>query len=434
MKNKKIVPGIIITTLLAVLITTISLSFLLAVFKPPEETVFRPVTAPQTPDSPYTKTLTGEGINGEYTYTLSFVEFDDDGFFADRKQKDYIVSDLNQLIAKNDVIILLYVHGWNHNASFDDQNVACFEELVKATSMMQSFYKRDVYGIYVGWPGRVYESDMVNKVSYWGREMAANRISQRGDLLDLFSDISKIRNNPSSKKSKFIIIGHSLGGLATYKTLRPIMQRYIEGDIPKDLIADLTIFVNPAFSAEEHHTLHELMQVKIINPDKLVRFIIATSDRDEVLTGIYPHSQKIGSFLRGDYRLDKKARTNPAGLYEEYVTHELTLESSFENPSGLSTCPTLNAGELDIVKAKRRGLDERELYFFEEINHYNDNNEVIYRTVLKPLTDKKGPTMIIKVKDGIIPNHNDIFTAPFVDFIARVLNCEFHPQCREKYN
>ncbi|WP_256378929.1 hypothetical protein [Azoarcus sp. DD4] len=35
--------------------------------------------------------------------------------------------------------------------------------------------------------------------------------------------------------------------------------------------------------------------------------------------------------------------------------------------------------------------------------------------------------MIVRVSGEIIPNHNDIFTSPFVDFISRVINAGLFP-------
>ena len=93
----------------------------------------------------------------------------DEGFFVEPAQVQGLITDLSGKLNETEMTILLYVHGWNHNASDSDPNVACFEELLKATAIMQATYKssdheipRGVYGVYVGWPGVVYENRMLN--------------------------------------------------------------------------------------------------------------------------------------------------------------------------------------------------------------------------------------------------------------------------------
>src|SRR5207237_1717052 len=64
----------------------------------------------------------GEIRNADYH--LAFVEFDDQGWFADRKQMEALFSLLRRLETEGKkrsgdghVLIFLYAHGWKHNAS-----------------------------------------------------------------------------------------------------------------------------------------------------------------------------------------------------------------------------------------------------------------------------------------------------------------------------
>ena len=197
-------------------------------------------------------------------------------------------------------------------------------------------------------------------------------------------------------------------------------------------VADVSVMVNPALSADEHTALAALIRAQAGQKMSKAqpRFIIATSEKDEVLGGIFPWSQRLSSFIRGDYWLADKRRTLPVGLFDEYVTHFLKLEGRYNNSSGGHGCPTLSHDELEIVRGKQRVQSEAELYEYKMIKHYDTRAEEQYRTVLtESEKSAKGPIMIVKVSGDIIPNHNDIYTSPFVDFVSRVVNAGlYRPQ------
>ena len=417
-------------------LTVLLLSLILAfgIFAPPEVALHRAidVAARRVSDSV-----------GAAPYSLHFVELDDDGYYADgQTQKQAVLESIQEQIAAEKraalgTLILLYVHGLNHDASEGDENVACFDELLKAIARMQAPRRVQVAGVYVGWPGRVYDSANLNSVlAYFGREAAADRVSERGDLLDLFSSLSRERWRSASKHTRFIILGHSLGGRATYRALRPIMQRSMQEraakagleDPTQRPIADVTVFANPAFSADEHRTMHRLMTSSDAGPSTVPRFILATSERDEVLLGPFQVAQQLLSFFRGDYTLDQTERWEAAGQYTPYLTHDLRLEGGdFANPPGRGRCPTMSAEELGIFKGKGRLQDPAEPYQFATINHYSGDGAVAYSTKLRRIArgSQGGESMVLRVDEKIIPNHNDIFTTPMIEFIVRILNCTY---------
>lgn len=403
-------------------------------FKPPPQTHHRLAATPNFA----TKSASYDAPEGahRYEYSLAFVELDDDGHFAEDAQVRQVMADLQGKAARADTTVLLYVHGWNHDARESDDNVACFEELVKAAAIMQSTYKsadgrtpRAVYGIYVGWPGAVFESDALNKaLTYFGRQSAADRVGERGALLELFARIAQLRHDPKSSRTKFVIVAHSLGGRLTYRALRPVMQKAVY-DLRVDgspFLADVAVMVNPALSAEDHLVLARLLDAqggRAGAERTQPRFVIATSTGDEVLRGPYRWSQRAASFLRGDYWRQNDLRVVPVGFYEGYVTHSLDLVGEYRNAAGVGGCPTVRHDELEIVKGSRRAQHPVELQNYRTIRHYDDKRGEVYRTELVEAPGRRAaPIWVVKVSERIIPNHNDIFTSPFVEFIARVVN------------
>jgi hypothetical protein len=411
----------------------LALAFAVAAFKPPPQTHHRLAATPNFA----TKSAVHEAAEGarRYEYSLAFVELDDDGHFAEEAQVRQVMADLRAKAARADTVVLLYVHGWNHDAREADDNVACFEELVKAAAIMQSTYKsadgktpRSVYGVYVGWPGAVYESDALNKaLTYFGRQSAADRVGERGALLELFTRIGQLRLDPKSARTKFVIVAHSLGGRLTYRALRPIMQTSVHerGVDGSPFIADVAVMVNPALSAEDHVVLSRLLEAQAA-PGRAraqPRFIVATSIGDEVLRGPYRWSQRVATFLRGDYWWQNELRIVPIGFYEAYVTHTLELVGNYRNASGAAGCPTVRHDELEIVKGGRRAQRPAELQNYRTIRHYDDDGREAYRTELAAVAGRNAaPIWVVKVAEKIIPNHNDIFTSPFVEFVVRVVN------------
>ncbi len=70
-------------------------------------------------------------------YYLSFVEFDDQGWFADsgRTQMGALLEQLED--SGKETLIYAYAHGWMHNASPGDNNVVYFSRLLERTDAAQ---------------------------------------------------------------------------------------------------------------------------------------------------------------------------------------------------------------------------------------------------------------------------------------------------------
>ena len=106
-------------------------------------------------------------------YTLFFIELDEQGRFHDRRQIEALMAYLQNkrkldrnLKADNcyqtgDASIVTFVHGWRHNATYDDGNVDVARNILKFTRMGEiapphpnpSTCAREVIGVYLGWRG-----------------------------------------------------------------------------------------------------------------------------------------------------------------------------------------------------------------------------------------------------------------------------------------
>lgn len=141
-------------------------------------------------------------ITGDYH--LSFVEFDDQGWFADRSQMEELFTLLKTLEEKNDgsTLIYVYAHGWKHNASSCDNNVVCFSRLLERTDLIQRVNAdmgiggenpRNVVGVYIGWRGLPF-GGVLNNLSFWSRKDTAARVG-RGGVFELLTRLKDYRDN-----------------------------------------------------------------------------------------------------------------------------------------------------------------------------------------------------------------------------------------------
>src|SRR5258708_6945403 len=174
-------------------------------------------------------------------YDLFFVEFDDQGWLANRDQLLALTKCLNYLIqsdqpdgkpcepvddaipVSNDrqpLSIIVYVHGWHHSAAPNDQDVKNFRKLLHNASLVESDLcaikrnkiqntsvsklesacvdgghvdfpwqkKRRVVGIYVGWRGdsAFPGVPLLNLGSVWDRKLAAEKVAH-GAVQELFA-------------------------------------------------------------------------------------------------------------------------------------------------------------------------------------------------------------------------------------------------------
>jgi len=72
------------------------------------------------------------------------------------------------------VLTVVFVHGWKHNASAEDENVASFRKLLPKVAKMTP--TRRVIGVYVGWRGLSIDwGDWLTNISYWDRKATAEQ-------------------------------------------------------------------------------------------------------------------------------------------------------------------------------------------------------------------------------------------------------------------
>ena len=200
-------------------------------------------------------------------YTLFFVEFDEQGRMYDDRQFTQLFSYLEARVACHaGLSIVTFVHGWRHNAAYDDENVALARDVLQFTYQgeaagehpnkyrntesvdrrhrgrcpgpLETLDKpREVVGIYVGWRGKSLDGGQgVLKnwelPSVFDRKNTAESVAV-GSVRELFSRLRVFQYRANGDENKcadgawpyqckgvrLLIVGHSFGGLLVFNAV-----------------------------------------------------------------------------------------------------------------------------------------------------------------------------------------------------------------------
>ena len=202
-------------------------------------------------------------------YQLAIVEFDDQGRCYDRGQMDAVAERLNSLAPEDrpaqgqDVILVVFVHGWKHDARSDDDNLSAFRVLLKETVQHEQATAspgakaRQVLGVFVGWRGlsEFGLGDAIADATFWGRQAAAQRVAT-GSPRELFGRLRHYRNRRRKQGGNplLVIAGHSFGGMIVFSALAQSLIEAASAPAGKMVpqFADLVLLVNPAIEGSRY--------------------------------------------------------------------------------------------------------------------------------------------------------------------------------------
>ena len=305
---------------------------------------------------------------------LSVVEVDDRGGFWSAGQPGAAISAVRSAAEAGATVTVLFIHGWDHDASTEDQNLVCFSHtldyLSKKLNTTSSPTKRafaartstvapanaeiHVEGVYVGWRGKSLPNfpsvlDVFQKVAtFWGRKSAATRVG-RGDLrsfLDALEDVYIHANYDTTADHPLfglVTVGHSFGGQVLFPAIQTriedqlqqadageawqaLRQKPISPRTPKFVegLGDLVILVNPAFESAAYERMFRLERQLDFPKAQTPVLAVVSADNDVPRHFLFP----IGRFFASTFR----ARSEPGnwerdqvvlGRYDPQVTHRL---------------------------------------------------------------------------------------------------------------
>jgi hypothetical protein len=396
---------------------------------------------------------------GSLGYDLYFVEFDEQGLLYPRGMPNVgiaschieaLMRDLEGLArSEAGLSIVVYVHGWKHNAANGDDNVKTFRQLLLDAALVEQAKQRDfglpvhrVVGIYVSWRGKSLDlPEPFVSLSFWDRKATAQHIAE-GESRVLFARLRgfyQLQNqlvtpNQGEKKVLLILLGHSFGGLILLEAVsQSLITSLFEYDatpgqqnvIPR--FGDMIILANPAVEALRYTPLHRAAAVQRYDHYQSPIFVSITSTADWATGAAFPAGRSLDNLFEttlSDEERDANKKT--MGHMDPYLTHQLSMRSD-----GVETCrgwmavdpnaPSIEqeVTNLALERANSRqffGQDPSSLALLPGWQRNFCGNTVL--TQLK--TDPNSPVWNVTTDGSIIPGHNEITGAVFVNFVRQL--------------
>lgn len=186
-------------------------------------------------------------------FAVAFVELDDLGELWEPSQVTRALARIDAANAHpNGAIVVVFVHGWNHNAAENDSNVEGFRAqlrgVVETERIRRDAPPRPVVGVYVSWRGKTSKLLPLRLLSFFGRRGAAERVASLATTETVYRLITDAKRNP---RSRVVLIGHSFGGAILEEALSQALVGFLlqqKGE-DVDFPADLVVLVNPASQA-----------------------------------------------------------------------------------------------------------------------------------------------------------------------------------------
>lgn len=253
------------------------------------------------------------------------IQVDDYGSFWDPAVPARALKTIADL-AQTNTIVVLFIHGWHHNAAIDDGNVKDFaKSLSQIRIKLQD--KKDgkpgpyrqsrerltgdgdvkVICLYIGWRGKSLPMPL-DFITFWDRKAAAERAGQ-GDLKEFLlrlNTIYKDRNSESQEARNvpfmgMVALGHSFGGQVLFQAIHSTLEEELiqatlvqsknrETLQPSYLsgFGDMVVLVNPAFEALQYERIYKLNQQLKYDRRQTPILMVLSSETDSARQIFFP--------------------------------------------------------------------------------------------------------------------------------------------------
>lgn len=378
-------------------------------------------------------------------YLLGFIEFDDQGQVFERKQMDAVVDRLNEQAAAQDLLVVVFVHGWKHSAAPGDGNIATFREGLQRLSEVESSISREtgtperkIVGVYLGWRGGSITLPYVKELTFWDRKNTAHKVGH-GGVTEVVSRLEQVRKTkdaqregPGRSRTRLVVVGHSFGGAVVYSALSQIlMSGFVDTVGPAGVITDvrgfgdLVVLINPAFEATRFAPLSDMANARrSYFPSQLPVIAILTSEADDATKKAFPLGRRFSTFFEKHRKVTRRnavtgedevidqdqANVTAVGHFDPYMTHYLRATGE---PGAESR------GQPSIQASVER--------FFQVSSRWEEDapgSVIEFEDSILERTDKsagRNPYLVIRVDKRLIKDHNDIGDPRIASFVRQLI-------------
>jgi hypothetical protein len=382
-------------------------------------------------DAAHREVVRRASIENHGRFRLGVVEFDDQGRFWSRAQYDQVIADLREVYKANaGVQAIVFAHGWKHSASVCDGNLTCFRELLASFAEQEGESGRPVYGVYLGWRGLSIKAPLLKELTFWSRKATAHRIGN-ADVVEMLATLETMHRQErrESPGTRLTTIGHSFGGAVIYSALSGSLKERLAVHVasssqPRSLLVGfgtLTLLVNPAFEASLYDGIDRMIRhnAGAFDPRNPRVLVTVASEGDTATRVLFPAGRWISTLLQRTRGGDQKAQMlRTAGNYRPFATHRLDLPTA-----AATTAAPAAAGECRCQTSIREAFTVNNAAFLAAAATADDE-EYFGRTRLTRIADSPqagSPCILVRADRAVIADHNDIWSTPFVEFMASLI-------------
>lgn len=402
-------------------------------------------------------------------FKLAVVEFSDEGIAWSADQRKRVFDTIKTESEPNGSIIVVFVHGWRHNATVCDDNVACFRRVLQSFAVREQDLseregrkRRNVTGVYFGWRGLSSCSEPLTTTSIWRRKSIGENIGARAgrealrQIMRLFADIKEEDRKHPNRNSRLIIAGHSLGAGVVYSAVGPLLLQRLHDGIAatapgrsiariEDLdvatpvhLPDLVLLLNPAFEAEMYKPIQRTLSYMEVNnihfaADQPPIMVTISSRHDSATKGIFFLGQLLDALVtpvmwaHGPAYVVRNLVTPPH--FSPYITDRAIPLQKLPNRVGSDNGDSCFDKNFDPGRQRACGCAELTPERLELMRHQTASSFTLSRSREKygPVRlehlrgDPKNPFLVVTAGD-LIRDHDDIYNATLLAFITDLIS------------
>lgn len=343
---------------------------------------------------------------------IAFVEYDENGVEYDRNAIASVLGTIRAVQSKENrsLLMVVFIHGWNHNAAQTDGNVASFKTFLRNLQReelnLAVGQPRKVVGIYVGWQGKASAFQLQELLSYRrGKELG---LETGKSVTPVLRELSAIRR--ADRNSRLAVVGHSFGAGVLYSAVSDDVLASIRKDDggPGRLFGDLVVLVNPAVEAALFVPLQEAMKRPFPACTKLA-MVSFTSEADTALSTWFPRGMRFFYADRISGDASDALLTTPYGLYRDFSGYALRgtpAETVLTKEAFNRAVPTWHA-------------------FRDGRSSFDLGGVVLGRKDGRAGDDAWRPALNVLVDKALIQEHNEIWDPKFTYFLRGMIGMEF---------
>lgn len=319
------------------------------------------------------------------SFVLAFAEFDDQGWSYDGDRqltaiRTRLATELKDPAYMDaDFVVVLFVHGWHHNAHDNDCNVQEARQMLRIGSEQfdqaikdgKFKRKRRLFGIYVGWRGESVNALGLRYTTVIDRRDTAEKVA-KGSMRQLLADLheqqliaqaaASDRTDPADRAARMftMVVGHSFGGLIVFNALSQQLTSDLTSIV--DVVCtpggasavtrawpDVVVLINPAFEATRFEPLNRLADraAGCRYQAKHPVLMVITADNDQWTGSAFTTGRHLSTLFEGYDESTSQSRAQETnsnlraiGFVDRYRTHRLCLRTVGSNTFA-TIAPTL---------------------------------------------------------------------------------------------